>query len=139
MDRFDDAIRKLTEAFFDGTLMKGLCSACAVGTICDGDSSWARVFVTGFGGEQCIYPAYYEGSTKYKIDRTGYSWQELARVEKAFEQNTTIDCEDYDKHSERSVMEDQYNGLMAVVDVLCEIEGHEEHTVVATKAMFEMQ
>jgi hypothetical protein len=43
-------------------------------------------------------------------------------VEKAFEENTEIPFDKYNHHTSKKVMEDQFKGLMAVMDVLIELD-----------------
>lgn len=149
--RFDNAISALVKAFFDGTLGKGNCCACAVGNICAaainekpslkfgyiGNSmKWRFVFVTFSSEGQREFPS---GNYKYQegidlINKTGYSKVELMKVELAFELNTKIDWKKYPLADKSEIMQDQYNGLMSVVDVLCEIEGIESAEY---KKMFE--
>ena len=146
-NRFETAINKLVKAFFDGTLAKGDCTKCAVGNICDNKGDWSKVFMTtGYGSDvnpelyinnvliKSVLGIYLVLNPKDTIDKTGYSWEELALVESAFESNTKIHATKYYKHTEKELMQDQYNGLMAVVDVLCEIEGIE---ATETKKLFE--
>jgi hypothetical protein len=142
-NRFDRAIQALISAFFDGTLIKADCRACAVGNmvassigqkldpkkLIDIDYKcelrhWAHVFVSK-PTYQVLKPECYGGKAKMLIDSTNYTWQELAKVEKAFEDNTKINGSMYRRHSKDEIMQDQYNGLMAVVSVLCGIEGIE--------------
>lgn len=145
MKRFNDAISALIKGYIHGTLAKGTCSACAVGNIvakgigCDIVVShndvfhwsneecplWPMVFVTG-SLQQFIHPENYVSDAKREIDSTGYTWQELARVEKAFEKNTKISFGIYKDVTPEEIDRDQLNGLYAVVDVLCEIEGIKE-------------
>lgn len=153
--RFNNAINALVQAFFTDTLAKGTCTACAVGNICAAamgakvvpymgfshifqavkygipvfNDVWQYAFVTTTDGIQkrgnllgipeCTYTL---------IAATGYDIDELARVEYAFETNTQLVFDDYPFHTKAEIMEDQYNGLMAVVNVLCEIEGIEDPT-----------
>ena len=53
---------------------------------------------------------------------TGYSANELAKVEYVFETASKIHYRQYPKCSERKILNDQFNGLMAVVDVLLELD-----------------
>jgi len=131
-DRFNNAISALVKGFFNETLSKGSCTACAVGNICGGDASLANVFMTAWG-QQDFYPHAYNGMTKDVIDATGYSWKDLAKVELAFETSSLIYGGDYHKHTKEEIMQDQYNGLMSVVEVLCKIEGIDTEE---TKEMF---
>ena len=133
---FTKTVNILVDAYFKNTLQHGNCAACAVGNIiacnmgikfrisavCDGfytwdglKVSWNKVFVTPFNHQQ-HNEFNYEGEAKEQIDSTGYTWQELAKVEFAFETA-------YEGKSEDDYM---FNGLMSVVDVLIEIhEGNE--------------
>ena len=40
-ERFEKAVTKLYNAFHKGKLNAMYCDACAVGNMCDNDSSWA--------------------------------------------------------------------------------------------------
>jgi hypothetical protein len=149
-ERFNRAFNALTTAYFDGKLEKGVCSACAIGNICGG-VMWSYLFETS-SQEQIVYYNETKGTllrpfagpadkqadiieaALLEIGDTGYSWKELAQIEKAFEQNTTIDFLDARCSNEQELLEDQYKGLAAVVDILCELDGIE--TVQEHKAAF---
>jgi len=136
---FEHSVDILVKAYMNDTLAHGYCPACAVGNLCAAAKnfyvirsegicskfewtskrsggvfipSWDDVFIT-INGVQRITPSAYFGIAKEEIDATGYSWQELARIEWAFES------------ADRDYSEDEwmFNGLMAVVDVLAEIHG----------------
>ncbi len=141
--RFEKAYTSLLNAFMNGTLAAGPCTACAVGNIiadaigckvekldgvadfrCRDDNAWwSDVFITA-GGEQKIYEINdtIENYRKKMFDLTGYRWYELAQVEYAFEKNTRIKNTAYDEYTEQEVMEDQFDGLMAVMDVLIKLD-----------------
>ncbi len=121
-ERFNKALSKLIKAFFNDDLKKESCSHCAVGNICNNDDAWSVVFLCIPDEGQNIYLEYYKGYPKSVIDKTGYSLYQLAKVEKAFEFNTKIPFNRYRFHTKDEIMKDQFNGLMAVVDVLCKIE-----------------
>lgn len=147
-ERFDRAIKALVNAFFNETLAPGSCACCAVGNIIAASIKciphvnnglsiwvneqdrivtprWQEVFLTVYNLQE-LCPENYKGVAQKQIESTGYSYVELAMVEKAFEYACSINYDDYDKFSKEQVAEDQYNGLMAVVDVLCDIEGIKE-------------
>lgn len=143
-ERFNRAIKALVTAFFDETLAKGNCAACAVGNIvaeaygervskkfgrvaCEGESNtiWKYLFLTERNGTQYrnsggVRPTVF--SARKLIKKTGYNEDELAKVEHAFERNTAITFDWYCVKSRAEIMEDQFKGLVAVVDVLCQIE-----------------
>lgn len=86
---------------------------------------WPEVFMT-CGDEQVWGNRIIPQSTLNKIKATGYSIQELAKIEYAFE---TAPC---------GVSEDEwmFNGLMAVVDVLAEIHGVDLEVKESAKLLF---
>jgi hypothetical protein len=143
--RFEKAYNALYSAFMNDTLAKGSCVACAVGNIvadamggkvsynsdiydwqCDLENAWwSDMFVT-CDTEQRIIKIKENFEVKYLRKEiytlTGYKWHELAKVEKAFEKNTEICCWNYRSYTEKEILEDQFNGLMAVMDVLIELD-----------------
>ena len=147
--RFEKAYNALYNAFMNDTLAKGCCAACAVGNIvadamgakvykrstgfeygCDVFNSWwSTMFMTTHRG-QSITTVKQDSRVKgyrHRIKKlTGYTWKELAKVERVFEQNTIIRHSQYCEYSEKDIMEDQFNGLMAVMDVLIELDNIEE-------------
>ncbi len=152
-ERFNRAINALVTAFFNETLAKGTCAACAVGNIvahaygqkindinkatvdCDGISNqaWKRLFMTNSSNKQSLYPfgtddKFIEEALSL-ISKTDYNMFELAKVEYAFEINTNMWFNTYKCYTKEQIMEDQYKGLMAVVDVLCELDGIEEPNI----------
>lgn len=154
-ERFKKAYDSLVRAFFEGTLAKGSCTACACGNIifdAIGDpmtkemlgkeilsggfhtpatesglriekamNLWTtkRVFIAGGRGDHFKAKDYY----KDEINAAGYTAQEFADIETAFEGNTRIQLDDYPNNTEQAILEDQYNGLCAVVDVLMKLDG----------------
>lgn len=127
---FEKTVDILVRAYFEGTLEHGWCSACAVGNIVAESlgtkpqsrdnyfsngafASWSFVFYTGCQ-KQNFYPEAYHGNAKNQIDSTGYSLEELMKIEAAFESVT----KEYPINKNDSIM---FSGLMAVVDVLADI------------------
>lgn len=148
--RFEKAYNALYKAFMNNTLAKGYCAACAVGNIladaqggivrveinkhdisveCDVDNKfWNNLFTTS-GRVQSFYGEAHGIEElellEYKeriLTLTGYTWQEFARIEYAFETASKIGGHWYSNHTEEEIMEDQFNGLMAVMDVLIELD-----------------
>ena len=139
MKRFDRAIKALVKGYINNTLKPAKCTACAVGNIiaeCNNytisenlewiDSEdkqqypeWINVFCTFFC-LQTIKKENYIYNAKKEIDSTGYTWQELAKVEAMFERTKG----------------DIFNKLMAVVEVLCEIENFDDVLIKETKELF---
>lgn len=142
--RFEKAYNALLNAFMNDTLAKGTCTACAVGNIvadainakvyikddggfgCDDDNSWwSLLFCTSNDGQIINKISDDRNVRNYRkkiLKLTGYRWDELAKVEKAFENNTCISFDAYYRRTEKEIMEDQFSGLMAVMDVLIDLD-----------------
>ena len=145
--RFEKAYNALYNAFMNDTLAKGTCTACAVGNIVadamgakvyktEWESSitfhcnysnhwWNKMFVTGSDGQSITKISQNSKVKKLRkkiLNLTGYTWRELAKVEKAFEESTKILHTYYLECTPEEVMEDQFKGLMAVMDVLIELD-----------------
>lgn len=140
MRDFNHTINILARAYLNNTLRRGDCSACAVGNIL-GTHKWSSLFITynfgeGEGKRQIIaLPGFAlmnlainhiiqvpiwklpeqvaKGIEEVRkaIIESGYTIEELARVENAFELAPEGNNRD----------EAMFNGLMAVVDVLADI------------------
>jgi hypothetical protein len=136
---FNQTVNVLVQAYLNDTLIHGYCAACAVGNIVassmgievlkeddfsvpywsKSNPEWPTVFLcTGEDPAkkdfQVITPDGYKNpKVKIEIDSTGYTWQELAKIEFAFESVP------YSRNRENRM----YEGLMKVVDVLAEIHG----------------
>lgn len=152
LQKFNETIGILVDAYFKGTLEHMDCAACAVGNIIasklgchidyDPDQKttmwfrgttrlepiWPRLFFTPRPqGKQRKWPKRYRGTIAKQVDASGYSWQELARIERAFE-----------SVSPEGITTDEwnFNGLMAVVDVLADIHAIELDAKESAKLLF---
>jgi hypothetical protein len=141
-EQFDHTLKILVAAYLNGSLAHSNCHACAVGNIIaanldiryDKDLkwvgrqvAWSAVFVTlRYQIAQNKCPAAYTGEAKVQIDATGYTWQELAALEYAFERAPTGNTSE----------DHTFNSLMAVVDVLYQIHQLDESTKTAVKSLF---
>jgi hypothetical protein len=139
---FDKTIGILVNAYLNNTLVHNNCCACAVGNIIAANMqikydpylkwtgrqlAWSKVFVSmPFKSDQIQRPWAYTGNAKEQIDATGYAWTDLALIEAAFERAPKGTNKD----------ERMFNGLMAVVDVLCQIHELDEKTKRVTKELF---
>lgn len=157
MRDFNHTLSVLVKAYFDGTLEHCNCSACAVGNIVadakrvkpvlsknipengdfifsDGTKPyWQNVFCT-VAFTQKRWPFSYKDKAKEQIDSTGYTWEELARIEAAFERasdrfNMAQQTDEY----KDSLM---FKGLMNVVEVLAEIHNIDLQQKEEAKALF---
>lgn len=139
MNRFNNAVTALVKGFFEGTLAKGTCSACAVGNIVAHSIS-VKPYIQSSRLELAEYYKYenthwvlliggcgFGGLSQIKaranILATGYNVEQLTDIEDAFEWATKYQFYKYSELPQSEIMQDQFNGLMAVVDVLMEIEG----------------
>lgn len=140
-DLYRKTVDILYQAYFKNTLQHENCAACAVGNIIaansgknykmaitnlyweGGDYLWNRLFNTTFGIQNVNTMWLFHPETMAQINSTGYPWQELAKIEYAFE---TADkgqsAEDY-----------MFNGLVAVLKVLQELHEVEDDAVEITR------
>lgn len=133
-ERFNRAYNALIRAYFEGTLAKGTCAACAVGNIC-ADAIGVKLIPGDFANygdnAQWMWLFHFRPSIENMnraillISRTGYSVEEITVIESAFEFGASIAYMRYDEFGEQQILEDQFNGLSAVVDVLCELDNVE--------------
>lgn len=100
-----------------------------------GNSFWGKLFKTmsdSFGrkvsqkrdplAQLIIGNDKLDQEAKMLLDLTGYSEEEMSKIEAAFEDNTKIDIMYYPDYTEQEILEDQYNGLAAVLDVMLELD-----------------
>lgn len=143
---FDHTVSILVKAYLNDTLEHGKCEACAVGNIVhaagfpryntgeceamkpDSCGNWKGVFVTT-GGIQKMRHAVdkdWEQIGLRMIEATGYTVEELAWVEYAFETAPKGKSDD----------DWMLNGLMTVVDVLASIHNVDLSTKEQAKLLF---
>lgn len=142
-ERFKKAYDSLVRAFFEGTLAKGTCVACACGniifdavgiTLTKKDVVEASIELTKTAKELWSAKRGYRLGLGYyafsdyrdEINAAGYTAKEFAAIENAFEENTWIGATEYRCTTEQEILEDQYKGLCAVVDVLIKLDEIEE-------------
>jgi hypothetical protein len=114
--RFDEAVSKLYNAFHDGTLNAMDCEACAVGNICNNNGHWddLPVFQSTVKWGNDMEPSQLQlKKAKRVIKESGYSEKELIEIEIIFLKS----CE-----FSKGTKEQQFNGLCAVVEYLCELD-----------------
>lgn len=156
MRDFHYTVNVLVKAYLNETLEHGVCTACAVGNIIADSVKakvikdhgvwvrngalvqpiWDDVFLSEIPGEQKINPENYKGWAKRQIDTTGYTWQELAKIEYAFELHNCLIDYPNDEQEEKQISDAMFNGLMAVVDVLADIHGIDLERKEEAKALF---
>jgi hypothetical protein len=113
--RFEQAVENLVKAYFNGTLEKRSCTKCAVGNICQANTGLWHTAIQEFREYGFIAEDWLLDELKNIESFTGYSVEQLEKLESVFENNT-----------ENSSEKEQYKGLCAVFDKLCEIEGIED-------------
>lgn len=133
---FEDSASVLVRAYMNDTLVHGNCSACAVGNLIASAigkkpvpvvapcfrfddntyTEWNKVFSSNPQKCQRFYPENYTEKAKEFIDSTGYTLDELRRIEFAFESAPGY------QHEAVSIDDNwMFNGLLAVVEVLADI------------------
>lgn len=141
-EQFDRTVKILVGAYLNNTLMHRNCHACAVGNLIAANLgisysqdlkwigrqvAWKEVFVTfRYQIAQLKRPWAYTGEAKVQIDSTGYTWQQLAKMEYAFERAPMGHSRD----------EHMFNGLMAVVEALAQIHEMDEQATTAARELF---
>lgn len=145
MRDFNHTVNVLVKAYLNDTLQRGNCYACAVGnmvaeacgyklskleyyitwinpvTECHQDSWWLTAITNKSG--LCIGEDD-ENNVALgleEIDSTGYTLEELSRIEKAFELRSGLLQNLESKHGKLSLQERIFHGLMAVIDQLADI------------------
>lgn len=117
-ERFDNAVSKLYTAYHSGELSGMQCHMCAVGNICNNNSSWyepvakSRPHTKGTYLDDTKLPLICDVLENETIKKTGYSGNELAKVESIFVSHSYYD----------ETKETQFKGLCAVVEYLCELD-----------------
>jgi len=151
---FHKTVAILVKAYLNNTLEHGNCCACAVGNIIAANLRISinpvsdRMIKNGWERSQPLWQSVFQtdarahhqlkdfskftGLAKKQILVSGYSLEQLMQIEFAFE--TAPDMADYDFTSLDDTW--MYNGLMAVIDVLCEIHEMNEEVKQETKALF---
>lgn len=114
---FEKTVDILVKAYLSGTLEHGNCCACAVGNII-ADSCNYKYIKSHSSCQEWTWlmarPVWYKDGVGViycdQIESTGYTLDQLQRIEKAFE----------DVYKIRS-MDPMFQGLMQVLDVLADI------------------
>jgi hypothetical protein len=143
---FQSSIKKLVIAFMKGELNATICTACAVGNICNNNESWADIRDVNTFKEVTACSSYLEKQALKCIQKSGYSFEELMKIEKQFLigvgmhngiEINHIDFWHYNKLVDIGEADSiNFTGLMAVVDVLQEIHECNADEVKEAKEMF---
>lgn len=124
-ERIQEAIDVFLDAINNGTLAKGDCSACAVGNLLAhgikkagvniNSTLWKYAFCTYDNGKQVINKENYDMKI-FKYSK--FTPAELAKIEYAFEINTSIPEWNYVLETPAEIKQDQIRGLHAVIEVM---------------------
>ena len=131
---FEKTVDILVKAYLNDTLEHMNCRRCAVGNlmaaagvdfdVIGGGSHWLAYLGANFRDHPVDYTGYDLVLGLRQIEATGYSPEEIDRIEQAFERYAWGEG---DK---------MFNGLMALVDVLADIHGVDLQTKESAKALF---
>lgn len=133
---YQKTVDVLLDAYNKEELEHGRCDYCAVANICKEASvktgmsvdSWSNLFTTSTLGQQYFYNK--DGVQQQRglklIEATGYSVEELAKIEYAFETSIINTKKGYLYWRDVKTKQGQFIGLCAVLDVLKEIHEVED-------------
>jgi hypothetical protein len=131
-EQFHETVGILVRAYMNDTLEHAECGACAVGNIIAAKSPE----LYNENPAAWYHPLERERPlAKKQLASTGYAFEDVMKIEKAFE---TCPIPDRLKNTWGNWKDPEwmFNGLMAVVDVLCEIHGMNETEKQESKALF---
>jgi len=120
--RLELALIKLYNAYHNNRLDPEDCTACAVGNILDNHDSW-KYLSNGHGSLELNYIGRVHQNLGRKFN--GYSPVELLKIEKVFLEACgfkTPLCHYNTKPINPLCKDNLFNGLSAVIDLLCKIE-----------------
>ena len=120
--RLENALVKLYNAFHNNRLDPEDCTACAVGNILDNHDSWKHL-----SNEHGSLQLNYIGTVHQRLGRkfNGYTPQEILEIEKVFLIACGFEtplCHYNPKPQNPRDKETLFNGLYAVVSLLCELD-----------------
>ncbi|KAB8153637.1 Na(+)-translocating NADH-quinone reductase subunit F [Kordia sp. TARA_039_SRF] len=121
--RFEDAIRKLYEAFHNNTINPECCKQCAVGNILDNTDSWKHL-----SDDHGSLELNYVGKVHQAFGRKfgGYTPLEILKIEAVFLEACGYELPFHHKNKRPDNPRDKeilFNGLSAVIEYLCKLEG----------------
>ena len=123
--RFDKAIKKLYLAFHNGYLNPECCKQCAVGNILDNKDFWKHL-----SDDHGSLQLNYTGRVHQNLGRrfNGYAPLELMQIEAEFLKGCGYQLPFHHKNIKPNNPIDNevlFNGLCAVVELLCKLDGIE--------------
>jgi hypothetical protein len=121
--RLEFAIKKLYSAFHDNTLNPECCKQCAVGNILDNTDSWKHLS-DSHGSLHLNYVGRVHQSIGRKFN--GYTPLELLKIEATFLEACGFQLPIHHKNNKPENPTDKdvlFNGLIATISYLCELDG----------------
>lgn len=121
-ERLEQALVKLYKAFHNNELNPEDCAACAVGNILDNHDSWKHL-----SNDHGSLELNYIGTVHQRLGRrfNGYTPKELLQIEKVFLEACGFQtplCHYNSKPNNPTDKEVLFNGLNAVVSLLCKLD-----------------
>ena len=112
--RFEESATKLYNAFNEGTLNAMDCTFCAVGNLCNNETYWSKLYDEATGKDNI--------PDEVKVKKvTGYNMDEINNIESLFMYGTIAGTTRL-WHPQDMTKENQFDGLMAVLNYLAELD-----------------
>ena len=112
--RFEESATKLYSAFNEGTLNAMDCTFCAVGNLCNNETYWSKFHDEATGKDNI--------PDEVKVKKvTGYNMDEINNIESLFMYGTIAGTTGL-WHPQDMTKENQFDGLMAVLNYLAELD-----------------
>ena len=112
--RFEESATKLYNAFNEGTLNAMECTVCAVGNLCNNETYWSKLHDIATGKDNI--------PDEVKVKKvTGYNMNEINNIESLFMYGTIAGTTRL-WHPRDMTKENQFDGLMAVLNYLAELD-----------------
>ena len=112
--RFEESATKLYSAFNEGTLNAMDCTFCAVGNLCNNETYWSKFHDEATGKDNI--------PDEVKVKKvTGYNMNEINNIESLFMYGTIAGTTRL-WHPRDMTKENQFDGLMAVLNYLAELD-----------------
>ena len=112
--RFEESATKLYSAFNEGTLNAMECTVCAVGNLCNNETYWSKLHDEATGKDNI--------PDEVKVKKvTGYNMDEINNIESLFMYGTIAGTTGL-WHPQDMTKENQFDGLMAVLNYLAELD-----------------
>lgn len=118
--RFENAVRKLYDAFHSNTLNPLCCKQCAVGNILDNRDFW-KDLSTAHGSTELSYAGKINEFLGKKF--AGFSPSELLQIERTFLKSCGVDLPIRSSQRKNNFSKDKlFDGLVATVELLCRLD-----------------